>query len=90
MRYFLVEFDGRSVPARMTAFDDVHEGLSALALAERNAPHGMEVVLLGADSEETLHRTHSRYFESWQEMLSRLGTELSDVIQRAPREPATL
>lgn len=83
MRYFLIEFDGRSVPAHVTPFDDADAALAALSVAERDAPSGMEVVLLHADSEDVLRRTHSRYFESWQDMLSRTSAELSAANLRA-------
>lgn len=63
MGYFLLEFDGRTRPAKLTEFAELNAALDALAVRERVEPVGGETVLLFADSEAALRATHSRYFE---------------------------
>lgn len=63
LRYFLVEFDGHTYPAKITVFDDVKLALAELSVREPLEPPGGETVLLGAASEDVLRVTHSRYFE---------------------------
>lgn len=75
MSYFLLVYDRRVGQLReLREFDDADR---ETALAERFARErdtegrqDLEVVLLGAPSEEALRRTHSRYFKSAHEQLS--------------------
>lgn len=67
MLHFLLIFDhahGRMV--RQQQFTDADEAAAAYAEAEQEYEDrvGYEVVLLGADSEETLHHTHGQYFRT--------------------------
>jgi hypothetical protein len=77
MSYFLIVYDRAAGALReLKEFADVDRDI---ALAERfarerqeqNRPD-IEVVLLGAASEEALRRTHSRYFRTPEEQLSSL------------------
>jgi hypothetical protein len=51
---------------RCDRFDDEDAGLAAYAAAEEayRGWAGIEVVLLGSDSLETIRRTHGQYFET--------------------------
>jgi hypothetical protein len=50
-------------------FSDRSEALQARFAAEREGrPSHVEIVVLNADSAETIRRTHSRYFKSLGEM----------------------
>lgn len=64
MKHFLLDYDRtRRELASITAFEDAAEALAAYA--EREAETlgtTREVVLLGAECEDDLRRTHSRYF----------------------------
>lgn len=63
---YLVVFDGLGRRLlRCERFDDEDDGLAAYAAAEEEyrGRAGIEVVLLGSDSLETIHRTHGQYFE---------------------------
>ena len=73
--HFLVEYDRHwKIPTRITVYDkpgDAEERLYRLdieqldelnACLEAGKPVRMEYVVLGADSLETIKRTHSRYF----------------------------
>jgi len=50
------------------AREEALERRFALELEHRLDPH-IEVVLLGARSEEVLHRTHARYFKTVRELV---------------------
>jgi len=75
MSYFLLVYDRSAGLLReLKQFDDADR---ETALAERFARErdsegreDLEIVLLGATSEEVLRRTHSRYFKSASEQLS--------------------
>jgi hypothetical protein len=75
MSYFLLVYDRKAGQLReLVEFDDDDR---ETALAERFARErdsegrqDLEIVLLGAPSEESLRRTHSRYFKSAREQLS--------------------
>jgi|Tabmets5t2r1_1033131.scaffolds.fasta_scaffold257134_2 hypothetical protein len=75
MSYFLLVYDRSTGKLReLTEFDDADR---EAALAERFARErdtegdpNLEIVLLGAPSEEALRRTHSRYFKTAREQLS--------------------
>ena len=64
--HYLVVFDGPGRRLlRCERFEDDDDGLAAYAAAEEEyrGRAGIEVVLLGSDSLETIHRTHGQYFE---------------------------
>lgn len=74
MNFYLIVFDrpeGRIL--RMDTFADSKAALHERFHEEReHAGNGnIEVVVLGAESEEILHRTHARYFKS----VSQLATD---------------
>ncbi|MEV4420172.1 hypothetical protein AB0L40_09385 [Patulibacter sp. NPDC049589] len=65
IRHFLVRYDIGRQSADVEAFgEDYDAALIAYAAAEKElrADPQVEVVLLGADSEQTIRRTHSSYF----------------------------
>lgn len=62
MRYFLMRFDRKTLKPDLTPYDDPEEAFDALNAAERSREPHVEVVLLGAESEESLRVTHSSYF----------------------------
>ncbi len=65
IRHFLVRYDIGRQSAEIESFgEDYEAALVAYAAAEKQlrADPQVEVVLLGADSEATLRRTHSSYF----------------------------
>lgn len=73
MKHFLLDYDrpaGKLVC--ITTFKDVERALVAYSACERRA-HGTshEIVLLGAESEDELRQTHSRYFYDIDEMIER-------------------
>lgn len=65
--------------ASITAFEDATEALAAYAEREAEA-HGTthEVVLLGAECEEDLRRTHSRYFVAFDRSGKALSNGMND------------
>ena len=75
MEHFVVVYDrstGMLVSIEQFDKDRIENARTvraSLEIARRSEPE-IEVVLLGADSEETLRRTHSRYFESPSELAS--------------------
>lgn len=63
---FLITYDIQNGVAHVDAFDeDYSAALAAYEAAEEGArdDSNIEVVLLGSDSEDTIRRTHSSYFE---------------------------
>jgi len=63
--HFLIVYDGRArrlLEAR--PFDDADEAATAYGLAERQhlGQSDIEIVLIGADSLETIRRTHGHHF----------------------------
>jgi hypothetical protein len=75
MSYFLLVYDRRA--GQLRELKHFHDTDREIALAERFARErdsegreDLEIVLLGAPSEEALRRTHSRYFKSASEQLS--------------------
>lgn len=71
MTLFLLKFDRKDRTVEVEELDSVHV-LDRLFEAEqllRDQPE-MEVVLLTAQDEGDLRRTHSRYFESVDELLA--------------------
>jgi hypothetical protein len=64
-RYFLVIYDLKSQKAEVQEFGtDFERAAAAYAMLEErhHDDDQIEVVLVGADSIETIHRTHSHYF----------------------------
>jgi hypothetical protein len=67
----LTYYRDRSHPTEVEAIDDHDEALERLREAEkkvREQPE-LEVVLLTAPSEDDIHRTHARYFQTADELL---------------------
>lgn len=50
---------------------DALRGRFAVEKLHRDASHNIEVVVVGAESEDDLHRTHGRYFLSLAELADR-------------------
>jgi hypothetical protein len=76
MAHFLLIYDrpaGRLL--RQEQFDTSAEAMQARFAAEREyaGQRRIEVVVLSADSEEALRRTHGRYFLSLSELADRIG-----------------
>jgi len=75
--HFLIVFDrahGRLL--REEVFEDNRDALQERFRAERlHRADDVEVVVLTADSEEALRRTHARYFNSLSELAARRGAE---------------
>jgi hypothetical protein len=71
MRHFLLVYDrSRAALLEKRAFDDRDAAFHARFEAERahRSDPSIEVVVLSADSEEALLRTHARYFQTIAEM----------------------
>lgn len=66
IRHFLVIYDVRAAQATVREFDDYAEALSAYESIEKKnlGSDDLDIVLLGADSLETIKRTHSSYFDT--------------------------
>lgn len=59
------------------SFDDGDAAMRRRFELERLPEYaGMEIVVLSADSEETLHQTHGRYFLTLPELVERLRNSL--------------
>lgn len=70
--FLLTYYRDRRRPTTVETIDDQSSALDRLFMAERNArlhPE-VEVVLLTAADEDDLRLTHSRYFESVDELLA--------------------
>jgi len=83
-RYFILIYD---IPSRALEIHEFHQDYNAAAEAytefEREHRHqpGMEVLLVGADSMETIKTTHSHYFAERADDLFRQFLERSrDVV----------
>lgn len=64
-KYFLLTYNLRERSVRVDQFqNDFDEAVAHYSMLERRHADDpmIEVVLLGADSEETIHKTHSHYF----------------------------
>lgn len=69
MQYFVIVFDPkRSRLESLTAYGEPGDALRERFRAERLQPDA-EVVVLAAQSEGALHRTHGRYFTSAEQLL---------------------
>lgn len=62
MTGFLVHYNRATKAVSVERFEDVDESIQALNRSERALGAGEEVVLLFANSEETIRRTHPRFF----------------------------
>lgn len=74
MKHFLVVFDrARGKVLREQGFDDAQEALNERFRTEREhvRDDDIEVVVLTADSPESLRRTHARYFLTLSELADR-------------------
>jgi hypothetical protein len=63
--YFLLTYDLRDRSVHIDRFEkDFEDAAEHYSMLERRYADDdmIEVVLLGADSEETIHKTHSHYF----------------------------
>jgi hypothetical protein len=68
IRHFLVVYDVRAGEADVTEFDDYNEAVARYEEIEKRffGSDEYDIVLLGADSLDTIKRTHSSYFETTQ------------------------
>lgn len=85
MKYFLVEYNRQTEDVSLTTYEEGERDQAALATREREmskAPY-MEVVLLGADSEETIRLTHSRYFSRMRERARSRAGKVAQVAEDA-------
>lgn len=66
IRHFLVLYDIGEARADITSYDDYDEAVAAYTKLEEELRDrkDVDVVLLSADSIETVRRTHSSYFET--------------------------
>lgn len=67
LRHFLLVFDHRRGELiRQHEFSDAEAAMDEYAALEREYDRaaGIEVVLIGADCIETVHRTHANYFQA--------------------------
>ena len=63
MTHFLIDYDHDTGGVTVAPIDDTTEALAAYSKAESEAlGTSHEVVLLGAESEDDLRKTHARYF----------------------------
>ena len=72
MKNFLVTYDRKSGVASVDNYDSLAEANEARILAEDAIKGDVEIVALSADSIESLHISHSRYFDSVSEILSEM------------------
>lgn len=68
MAYFLLYYDNHEDRATVQRFEERDEAYAALTNGTIAKPAEDELVLFITDSEETLRRTHPRYFYSEIEM----------------------
>ncbi len=66
IRHFLVLYDIGAASAKVQRFDDYEEAVAAYSKLEEDLRDrkDVDIVLLSADSIETIRRTHSSYFET--------------------------
>jgi hypothetical protein len=74
MAHFLIEFDRVSGASRIRDFSGEDSGRRAMEARfqaeDARASVNVEVVVLQAESEDDLRRTHSRYFEPLNELVT--------------------
>jgi hypothetical protein len=78
IRHFLVIYDVRAAKATVEEFDDYDCALAAYEKIEKEhlGRDDLDIVLLGADSLETIKRTHSSYFSTSEGGFERFISEL--------------
>ena len=76
MSYFLMEFNRDDASRILTRFENSQAALAALREHEAARRPEVEVVLLMAESEVQLRRTHGRYFMTIREMAQRMTEEI--------------
>jgi hypothetical protein len=85
MKHFLIAYDRRH--GQVVTFQEFPDSTSALHArfqAERDRrSRDTEIVVLSAESEEALRRTHARYFKGVGELLSDLAASLSPAARPA-------
>ncbi len=66
IRHFLILYDIGDTSVGVTTYDDYEEAIAAYTTLEEEQcdRSDLDVVLLSADSIETVRRTHSSYFET--------------------------
>lgn len=72
MRYLLMHYDRVSRDRSLVEFVDRDEALAALRLEESRKKATVELVLFIAESEQDLRTSHSRYFDTPEDMTARL------------------
>ena len=88
IRHFLVVYDIRAASANVTEYEDYDQALARYDELEKKylASDEVDVVLLGADSLETIKRTHSSYFETTDQGFERFFEQaLADRLAVWPR-----
>lgn len=81
MRHFLIVFDRlRGEVLSLKECPDRRGALRARFQAERTyaGRRNIEVVVLGAESEAALHKTHSRYFETTGQLLKTAASHVAN------------
>lgn len=73
---YLVVYNRLTGKVSLRQFDDASEAMSERMKAEVGKSADTEVVVLTSDSEETLRRTHARYFFSASQLLEGMSDEL--------------
>ena len=71
MSHFVVEYDrpaGRLLKLTVFSDDERDAATTFLRDAETTKPDHVEVVMLSADSKDTLLKTHGRYFKTLKEL----------------------
>ncbi len=76
MTSFLLEYNRHTGALQLTRFEDAAEAMHMRMQREANVADEVEVVVLSSDSEESLRRTHSRYFQTVSEILRSSGDAL--------------
>ncbi|MDQ5975453.1 MAG: hypothetical protein QG661_2662 [Actinomycetota bacterium] len=69
MTSFLLEYNRRNGELHLQPFAEPGKAMAARMEREASAGPDIEIVVLSSDSEESLRRTHSRYFQSVPEIL---------------------
>jgi hypothetical protein len=73
IKHFLVVYDVRARLAKVKEFDNYDEALAEYETLEKAnlTSTDLDIVLLGADSLETIKRTHSSYFDTTEDGFER-------------------
>ena len=78
MTGFLVHYNRKTAKVTVERHDDSDEAIQAFNRGERALGPDEEVVLLFADSEATIRKTHPRFFMSTREYLQQAVREVVD------------